>query len=302
METDILLAIENKIDSPEQKNQVKDYLKHLEFCTGVSGQRYALIYLTPDGRPPDYLDGEELRTEINERRLFCWSYQCQLKEWLEACYRKCEAQKIQFFLSDFIGRSIESHMQRKQTTSAMNTEPIRDYIIKSEQHLQSAKVVSEVWPEARQKIADDFLKRLENWLKNDLKGWESDRDGIIYADNYATFDFWKPTWHDQYCLSLQWGQYGKEMVIGVYREKEKIGTRPFSGDLLEAVRKKFPWASTNWCYEARIKMKNPSSDWSSPEILWQMHSDPKFLEEVVEQLVEVAEISEPIIERLAQNK
>jgi hypothetical protein len=184
----------------------------------------------------------------------------------------------------------------------MNTESIQNYIIESEQNLRIAATVSEAWPEARQKIVQLFLGRLDDRLKIELKGWESGRDGIIYADDYATFDFWKPAWHDQYGLSLQWGKYGKEMVFGVYRDKEKIGTRPFSGDLLEAVRKKFPWASTNWWYEARIKMKNPSSDWSSPEVLWQMHTDPKFFEEVVEQLVEVAEISEPIIERLVQNK
>lgn len=184
----------------------------------------------------------------------------------------------------------------------MNTESIRDYIIENEQNLRIAAVVSEAWPEARQKLVKLFLGRLEDRLKSELKGWEFDQDGVIYVDDYTSYDLWKPAWRGQYGLALQWGQYGKEMVFGVYREKEKIGTRPFSGDLLEAIRKEYPSARTNSWYEARIQMKNPASDWSSPEILWQMHTDPKFLEEVVKQLLEVAKISEPIIERLVQKK
>ncbi|HZL79376.1 MAG TPA: PD-(D/E)XK nuclease family protein [Candidatus Limnocylindrales bacterium] len=115
VETDILLAIENKIDAPERENQVKDYLENLAGDTSATGQRYALIYLTPDHRPPDYLNAEDLR--INESHLFCWSYQCELTEWLEACRRECKAPKIRFFLSDFITR-IKSHMQRKQKKTA----------------------------------------------------------------------------------------------------------------------------------------------------------------------------------------
>ena len=95
---------------------MKDYLEHLARCTSATGQRYALIYLTPDCRQPDSLNADELRTAKIERRLFCWSYQCELKDWLEACHRECKAQKIQFFLSDFIAR-IKSHLQREQKTS-----------------------------------------------------------------------------------------------------------------------------------------------------------------------------------------
>ena len=50
VEAGALLAIENKLDSPEQRDQVKDYLEHLQQC--ARGRQTRLIYLTPDGRPP----------------------------------------------------------------------------------------------------------------------------------------------------------------------------------------------------------------------------------------------------------
>lgn len=184
----------------------------------------------------------------------------------------------------------------------MNTESIRDYIIESEQRLQIAATVSEIWPEARQKLVQHFLGRLEDRLKIELKEWEFGKDGTIYSNDYSGYDFWKPAWSGQYGLALQWGPFGKEMAFGVYREKEKIGKRPFSSNLLEAIKRQYPWASTNSWYEARIQMKNPASDWSSPEILWRMHTDGTFFDKVAEQLLEVAKISEPIIDQLVQKK
>jgi hypothetical protein len=53
VEAGILLAIENKVDSIEQHEQVKDYLEHLRYCTQVRPAPSMLIYLTPDGRPPE---------------------------------------------------------------------------------------------------------------------------------------------------------------------------------------------------------------------------------------------------------
>ena len=44
-------------------------------------------------------------------------------------------------------------------------------------------------------------------------------------------------------------------------------------------------------------MQSPAANWRKPEVLWQMHTDTKFLEDVAEQLLGVAEISEPIVDR-----
>lgn len=96
---EVLVAIENKLDSLEQKDQVKDYLEHLQHETG--DRRYCLIYLTPNGRLPESLNPEEIQ-QFQGRTLFCWGYQEQLRAWLEKCRQECEAQRIRDFLSDFI--------------------------------------------------------------------------------------------------------------------------------------------------------------------------------------------------------
>ena len=115
VEAGVLLAIENKVDSPEQQDQVIDYLIDLERrCPCPPGQpiQNFLIYLTPDHRSPASLNDSELENHQKSGRLHCWSYQDDLYPWLEDCRRDCEAQKIRDFLSDFIAY-IELHLKRE---------------------------------------------------------------------------------------------------------------------------------------------------------------------------------------------
>lgn len=69
VEAGALLAIENKVDSLEQRDQIKDYLEHLQYCTQGNKIRSVLIYLTPDKRFPDSLNPLNGNTET----LKCWS-------------------------------------------------------------------------------------------------------------------------------------------------------------------------------------------------------------------------------------
>jgi hypothetical protein len=104
------LVIENKVDSSEQHEQVKDYLEHIHRCSG--GRKSSLIYLTPNGRRPESLDYAKLAEYEQTGQLHCWSYQVELRDWLEICRHTCEAKKIKIFLADFIGY-IESKLKRE---------------------------------------------------------------------------------------------------------------------------------------------------------------------------------------------
>lgn len=103
-----LLAIENKIDSPEQPEQVKDYLEHLH----LSAVPAALIYLSPNGRPPESVSAPEVEKLKASGKLHCWSYHNQLEEWLKSCHRDCAAPKICQFLSDLMAY-IKANYQRE---------------------------------------------------------------------------------------------------------------------------------------------------------------------------------------------
>ncbi len=112
VEAGALLAIENKVDSQDQRDQVKDYLGHLLYCAEGRQISSTLIYLTPDGRQPGSLEPEMVKQYRQSGRLNCWSYQVELRAWLEACRRECEAERIRDFISDFI-RYIRSALKRE---------------------------------------------------------------------------------------------------------------------------------------------------------------------------------------------
>lgn len=112
VQADALLAIENKVDSVEQPDQVKDYLEHLSQCTKGGAIRSVLIYLTPNGENPKSISSSDLEGRKKSKELYCWSYQVEIRAWLKACRRACEADKVRQFLTDFIAY-IESDLKRE---------------------------------------------------------------------------------------------------------------------------------------------------------------------------------------------
>ena len=122
----LLLAIENKVDSPEQPKQIRDYLDYLEGRDSPGSPRLnTVIYLTPNGRCPESLGHSELRRYQDSRGLRCWSYQDHLLRWVQDCRRECEAQRIRDFLLDFIGY-IESDLIREPEDNHEETENDND--------------------------------------------------------------------------------------------------------------------------------------------------------------------------------
>jgi hypothetical protein len=117
----VLVAIENKIDSSEGPEQVKDYLEHLDYCTKGNRKDSVLIYLSPDGRRPESLNRATFDEAITSGRLQCWRHQIELRGWLAACRRHCQAEKIRIFLSDFM-TYVESHLKRESSTEEETNE------------------------------------------------------------------------------------------------------------------------------------------------------------------------------------
>ena len=120
--SDLVLGIENKVDAGEQPGQVKDYLEHLRRWGKARSGRSLLIYLTPGRRTPESLSAEELRVEMANNRLFCWSYGQDVRVWLEACHSQCAAPRFKDFLNDFmhyVDRSLtrECVVEQEQITN-----------------------------------------------------------------------------------------------------------------------------------------------------------------------------------------
>jgi len=180
-----------------------------------------------------------------------------------------------------------------------NSDPVQDYILENQDNLRIAVAVSGAWAEAGEKLVAGFLDRLRSRLEETLKGWEFKRWGCYLNDSDAGFDFWKPGWKEEYYVALEFWSLGREGSFGLGRDasQEYIKKRSHCGELLAAVRERYASAGARNWWEAEVTLQSPAADWSKPEVLWQMHSDPKFLEDVAAQLLEVAKISEPIVDR-----
>jgi hypothetical protein len=93
------IGIENKPWASDQPDQVADYVKHLRLRYG---ERFLFLYLSGQGSKPSSLDREEQDGLERRNQLRVWSYQRELREWLEGCRRTCQAWKVRWFLTDLL--------------------------------------------------------------------------------------------------------------------------------------------------------------------------------------------------------
>jgi len=181
----------------------------------------------------------------------------------------------------------------------MNSDPIQNYILEDENKLSIAVAVSDAWSKAGEKLVSGFLDRLRSRLEEKLKGWKFDRWGCYLNDSEAGFDFSKPAWKEEYYVALHFWDHGQDVTFGLGRDAshEHIKERSHCDELLTAVSKLHPSARAKKWWEAAVTLQSPAAHWQEPKVLWQMHTDPKFLEDVADQLLGVAEISERIVDR-----
>lgn len=181
----------------------------------------------------------------------------------------------------------------------MSAESVEAYILKNENNLRIAAAVAEAWVVVRQQLVSEFFDRVWQALKKQLPGWKNERYEEYFKDQYAGFYIGKPAWQN-YQINLECHRYGEKMIFGVWRDQGKLAKEPFCGEMLTAVRSKFPSArSRNW-WEAEITMQAPARDWRPPEQLWRLRKDETFRDQVVAQLLEVAQIAEPIIDKITK--
>ena len=108
------IGIENKPWAGEQEQQIAHYLQFLDrkAASSVTGEAW-LAYLSGDGRDPETLP------EKNEERERCVTMAYRenargtpsVEEWIRQCLRDCEAERVRWFLKDFLeylGRSFET--------------------------------------------------------------------------------------------------------------------------------------------------------------------------------------------------
>lgn len=180
----------------------------------------------------------------------------------------------------------------------MKADPIRTFIIKNPSNLKIAAAVGTAWPKVREDLVATFIKQLEERLLKKLKGWKPEPSDKYTGNSWSSFAVFKPTWADQYYVTLFFDKDGREVSFGVLRDEEHINKRPHNKEVLDAVRAVHPSAKPCSWWEAKTIMRSPATDWGKPETLWRLHSDKKFLDEVAEQILQMAAVVAPIIDRV----
>jgi len=93
------IGVENKPWAGEQENQLKDYAEYLE---KISKGKFLLIYLNGWGRKAFSME-TKLKEKLKKEEKFVELSYCRfLVPWLRECLKECEAEKVRWFLRDFI--------------------------------------------------------------------------------------------------------------------------------------------------------------------------------------------------------
>jgi len=93
------IGIENKPWAGEQPDQLSAYWEYLR---ARYGDRCLLVYLSGGGDHPQSIPAEEWERLKGEGKLKVLAYSGAFKEWLVSCYKECSAEKVRWFLRDFV--------------------------------------------------------------------------------------------------------------------------------------------------------------------------------------------------------
>jgi hypothetical protein len=179
------IAIENKPWAGDQKNQCSDYLEQL----ALSHTIYCLIYLSGSCDPPStnsISDTDRVNAE-NARRFKIIAYP-QLIDWLKDCRRECQADRVSFFLNEFI-----DYIQKQFVGIEMaEMQEVVNIALETPQMLEAALEIANAHHEIRFKLLD----RLEQQLRERVLalGWtlEWNLSRNNYWNKYSGFRIKRP--------------------------------------------------------------------------------------------------------------
>jgi hypothetical protein len=95
---DFGIGIENKPRACEQENQISDYAEHLS----KKHEKYLLLYLSGNGKEPESIDEQILKSLKEKKMLITLPYRGGLTKWVNYCRNECNSDKYRWFLKDFI--------------------------------------------------------------------------------------------------------------------------------------------------------------------------------------------------------
>ena len=185
------LAIENKPYAADQPNQIRDYLKYMK---EVHGDRFLLIYLSPNAEGPSE---ESIATEALAEwkghfaimpyhggsvtppdHFDSFRIDRSLADWVAECRKNCEAERLRWFLRDF--EAFCKGIGGELMTSSAESIAFSEFVLSNPANLKTAHTVYQYWGDVRDQISRRYLDTLcqciERAIKErpDLKEFASD--------------------------------------------------------------------------------------------------------------------------------
>ena len=184
----VFIAIEAKINAPEQPKQLSDYADYSEKMNKTVGF-IPVLFLTPKGR-----DSEE---ETPRNRYEPISFEKDIVSWLEACLELPETKKaapVREVITQYI-KAIKSFCGNMED-EAMEKE-INKLVLESEESYAAALQISKVVKELDGKVMQIFENQIFNLVRkkfsdmnHDNKGWYEIKLGnIIFSVYYNMVSF-----------------------------------------------------------------------------------------------------------------
>lgn len=267
------VGIENKPWAVEQPDQVERYCKRLE--EEFNGH-FVLVFLSPDGHDPTSISRGRRETLENERKLVALSYKRDLKEWLESCWKECQAEKVRWFLKDFsqyvgvmeVGRMLDNQSRKL----------VADYIINNPEDIEIAGLVHSVmWNDVFKSIVVTFLERLEREVRTTLgDDWQVENPRDRIRERYTAFKLSKPTWNKRYAVALEpQNNNANDFKVGVQRCEKGDKAVPTIEGLKAALDERLgEGIMTEW-WEWERKVDEPYRMWGTenPTMLRRLQTD-----------------------------
>jgi hypothetical protein len=300
---DFGIGIENKPFAFEAENQLTDYSLHLR----GKYKRFLLVYLSGDGREPTSLSKSDLAALQAAKELIILDYQTDFYRWLQRCRHDCKAEKVRWFLEDFVEYVKKTFAWEEGMTKEATL--IADTCVESEQNLRiAAKLFANANPikakiiqEFIQSVIDKVKQRLgQSWTVEDVIETPLERGSCIAA--------YKTTWKDGTCILLHCGKtgprdlnfsvfLGNKLSVRGHQIANALENTTLTTELKQALDRyavgrrlcdETPW----WKF-----VDEPYRDWNTEEaliFLWK--KDEEAVEYYTQHLFKICEVAGPLLD------
>lgn len=155
---DYFIAIEMKIDAPDQPKQLVDYKKQIQ----KSKKEAKLYYLTLDGKEANETSTHDKGKPVDYERI---SFAMDIREWIEACI--AHSATLPMIRETLVQYAKLLRKLTHQNEVTMDTELID--LLLTDGNLATAEKIKNALPDARAQLELRFWRKLETQLRKKVK-------------------------------------------------------------------------------------------------------------------------------------